>query len=285
MYGSIEKSLMHKTAQETSAVESDYEKKHRVNDGEKKENLRNLRPNLSNPSCKEELDRLDEKVVERFNRFVGVIDATQFELLNLAEGNADVYFKKIENTTKAGLIIYSSLLFHDDFIALPGDDISEKKHMSIKKLMIQKEKEGGYAKGNVRGNMERWKGLPKKAFVIDYKALPEYKTEEPDSEPAKEEVKKEVKKEAKKDAKREAKKEEPEGDPNFTEELKSMKTAYHKALIKQRNESFKRFQNFFNERVGKYFALYNSHRTPEYKFKESWEKNVAALRSKQQMKS
>jgi len=200
------------------------------------------------------------------------------------EENSEVYMKKVLNTTKADLVIYSSLLFHEDFMVLPGDDIAEKKHMNIKKLMIQKEK-GGYIESNNRGALEKWKGLPKKAFKIDYQSLPEYKIEDAESEQIIEEVKKEVKKEIKKDAKKESKKEEPEEDPNFTEELKSIKTIYHRALIKQRNESFKNFKNLFDEKVNKYFTLYNSHRTPEYKFKESWDKNVAVLRSKQAMQS
>ena len=153
------------------------------------------------------MDLLDKKTIERFKNFINVIDNTQFKLLNFVEKNSNTYFKRIQNTTKADLIIYSSLLFHDDFILLPGDDVSEKKHMNIKNLMIQREKEGGYVKKTNRGTIEKWKGLPRKAFEIDYEARPEYKPQIPVDEEGNEIIVKEAKKAVKKEAKKEAKKE------------------------------------------------------------------------------
>jgi len=243
-------------------TEAEYEKKYRTNEQEKKQNLVDLRPNLSNPACKEELANLDKKAIDRFNTFVSVIDATQFKLLTIVRNHAKTYMNTLLNTTAAGLQIYSSLLFNDDFIMLPGDDISEKKHLNIKNLMVQKEKEGGYVEKTNRGTIQKWKGLPKMSFEIDFLSKPEYK---------------------KPDAPVEEKKENPE--IIMTDEIESIKTTYHKAIIKQRDESFKRFKAQFDEKVSKYFAIYDMHRSAEYKFKESWERNVKVLKEKQNVKS
>ena len=264
IYGSIERRIREKIIQEITALEIEYEKKHKQNEQEKKQNLLDLRPNLSNPSCKEELNNLDKKVIDRFNAFVGTIDATQFKLLSLLQAHAKDYMHTILNTTSAGLSIYSSLLFNEDYVLLPGDDISEKKHLNVKNLMVQKEKEGGYVERTNRSTKEKWKGLLKAAFDIDFAARKEYKKDHLAPE--------------------EKKAEGGEGSL-FTSEIETIKTVYHKAMIKQRDESFKRFKTFFDAKLNKYFEVYDSHRLAEHKFKESWEKNVSALKAKQDIKS
>ncbi len=256
---------MEKISQETATIEREYERRYKSNEQEKQKNLTDLRPNLSNPACKEELAILDKKAVDRFGTFTGFVDQTQFKLLDILRSNAQKYFRTVLNTTHAGLTIYSSLLFNDDFILLPGDDVSEKKHLNIKNLMVQHEKEGGYVERTNRGTVEKWKGLPKGAFDVDFASRPEYKKPVPEGEAPPEEKK--------------------HDESSLTDPIESIKTGYHKMLIKQRDESFKRFKTFFDERLGRYFATYDGHRTAEFKFKESWEKNVAVLKAKQDIKS
>ena len=263
IFGSIELSYMERINQETTIIEQDYEKKYKQNEQDKKQNLLDLRPNLSNPACKEELATLDKKVIDRFNGFITFIDDTQFKLIGILKTNSQKFFMSILNNTKADIQIYSSLLFNEDYILLPGDDVSQKKHLNIKNLVVQREKEGGYVERTNRGATEKWRGLPKAAFEIDYSSRPEFKKPENPASPP-EEKKHEV---------------------EMTEEIQSIKTSYHKAMVKQRDESFKRFKAFFDERIAKYFATYDAHRVAEYKFKESWERNVAVLKSKQDIKS
>ena len=127
--------------------------------------------------------------------------------------------------------------------------------------MVQKEKEGGDVEKTNRGLVDKWKGLPKSTFEIDFTKRPEYKKPEVPTEEKKQ-----------------------EGE-EFTEPIQSIKTSYHKMLIKQRDESFKRFKAFFDDRLSRYFSIYDAHRVAEFKFKESWEKNVAVLKSKQDIKA
>ena len=94
IYGSIEKSTLEEISEETIQIESDYTKKYKENERNKKKNLKDLRPNLSNPSCKEELDILNNKVIERFNRFTVTIDETQFKLLTCIQDMATKYLPK-----------------------------------------------------------------------------------------------------------------------------------------------------------------------------------------------
>ena len=260
IFGSIELAYMEKINQETQAMELEYDKKYKSNEQEKKQNLLDLRPNLSNPACKEELAGLNQKSIDRFNKFISLIDETQYKLLTALRSNSQKYFATLLNTTHSGLLIYSSMLFNDDFILLPGDDVSEKKHLNVKNLMVQREKEGGYVERTNRGLMEKWKGLPKAAFEIDFTVRPEYK-------------------------KPESTEEEKKAEEGMTEPVESIKTSYHKILVKQRDESFKRFKLFFDEKLNKYFAVYDANRTAEYKFKESWDKNVAVLKNKQDIKA
>ena len=261
IFGSIELMYVEKIEKETLAIEQEYEQKYNTNELEKKQNLQDLRPNLSNPACKEELAALDKKEITRFTTFSNTIDETQFKLLECLRVDSKKYFLTVLNTTSSNIYIYSALFFHEDFILLPGDDVSEKKHLNIKNLMVQREKEGGYVERTNRGLLEKWKGLPKKAFEVDFTNRPEFKKED----------------------KQEEEKKEP-GEEN-TEAIESIKTSYHKILIKQRDESFKRFKLFFDEKLKKYFAVYDAHRVAELKFKESWEKNVGVLRNKQDIKA
>ena len=71
---------------------------------------------------------------------------------------------------KALLRIYSSLYKKDNFILLPGDEVSEKKHKNVKTLFKEKNKLGDPAKKHVRF----WKGFIKNPFNVDMFELPNY---------------------------------------------------------------------------------------------------------------
>jgi hypothetical protein len=67
------------------------------------------------------------------------------------------------NTVRAFIKAYSGLLYKEDFIMLPGDEIVEKKHMNIKQLTA-------LADGNdlAKKPQRSWPGLGKHPFEIDY---------------------------------------------------------------------------------------------------------------------
>jgi hypothetical protein len=67
---------------------------------------------------------------------------------------------------------FQEVYFTEDNLIL--DDVFEKKHMNLKNLMVQKEKEGGYVEKKDRGIIVKWKGLPKNAFQIDFTSRPEF---------------------------------------------------------------------------------------------------------------
>jgi hypothetical protein len=66
-----------------------------------------------------------------------------------------------------GLIkLFDCLLYKEDFILLPGDEIVEKKHQNIRTLTAQAQKQD-VGKRNTR----KWPGLGPCIFEIDFASL------------------------------------------------------------------------------------------------------------------
>ena len=76
-------------------------------------------------------------------------------------------FQTVYLNNLRGLIrLFDSLLYRDDFILLPGDEIVEKKHANIKTLTAQMQKQD-----TGKRNTRKWPGVGPSPFDIDYASL------------------------------------------------------------------------------------------------------------------
>ena len=99
------------------------------NDDETKEkHLRLFRPNLENPANKQMTMELNQKENDRTEKFKELIDETQLKMLDVEQDNSVDFHNAFLNNLRGLIKIYDCLLYKEDFIMLPGDEIIEKKH-------------------------------------------------------------------------------------------------------------------------------------------------------------
>jgi hypothetical protein len=100
----------------------------------KEKHLKLFRPNLENPANKSLTMELNQKETERTEKFKEIIDETQLKMLDIEQENSVDFQNAFLNNLRGLLKIYDCLLYKEDFIMLPGDEIIEKKHQNIKFL-------------------------------------------------------------------------------------------------------------------------------------------------------
>jgi len=102
------------------------------------------------------------------------IDDLQMEELDTEQVESQKFHRAFLNTVRVLIKVYSGLLYKEDFIQLPGDEIVEKKHMNIKQLTA-------LAEGNdlAKKPQRAWKGLGPAPFEIDYTNFDAYKDLKP----------------------------------------------------------------------------------------------------------
>eukprot|EP00826_Nyctotherus_ovalis_P015356 TRINITY_DN14357_c0_g1_i3.p1 TRINITY_DN14357_c0_g1~~TRINITY_DN14357_c0_g1_i3.p1 ORF type:complete len:231 (+),score=67.07 TRINITY_DN14357_c0_g1_i3:649-1341(+) len=225
MYGSVEKSSMHRILQDVSEIHSDYQSLLSENEEAKTQSLADLQQAIAENDT-QALRVLSAVATERMKEFKGVVSATQAKVFTCLQADAKGYVAKVLNATKAGLAIYSALLLHSDFVDEVGSGVKDKKHVKTQSVTISKKKSV-----NAISNTQKWKGLPQGTFEISSKLMTSCKELE-DSKKIN----------------------------SYTEDLVIEKAAYNLALMKQRDESFKRFQAFFDSKVNHYASclLYTS---------------------------
>lgn len=105
------------------------------------------------------------------------IDDLQMEELETEQVESQKFQRSFLNTVRVLVKVYSGLLYKEDFIMLPGDEIVEKKHMNIKQLTA-------LAEGNdlAKKPQRTWPGLGKHPFEIDYTNFDAYKDLKPKEE-------------------------------------------------------------------------------------------------------
>lgn len=122
-------------------------------------NKKALRPNLNNPSCKQELIGLDSKEQERSLNIKEIIQSSLSNFRQSAKLLSQQFTQKLLNNTQALLTIYDNLFIKEDFIQLPGDEVEEKKRTNIKRL-ARKKLTGKLSEGaGVRGYITELPGL------------------------------------------------------------------------------------------------------------------------------
>lgn len=239
MYGSIEKSSKHRLTQDISEVQSDYQPLLTTNEELKTQSLADLQQAIAEGDA-QELRVLSAVAAERMKEFKGAVSATQAKVFTCLQAGAKGYVGKVLNATKAGLAIYSALLLHSDFVDEVGNGVKDKKHAKTQSAVTLKKT------ATATSNVQKWKGLPQGTFEISSKLMTSSKELE--------------------DSKRAS---------GYTEELVIEKTACNIALMRQRDESFKRFQVFFDGKVKHYASLYSSHKQAEDDFKYIWDKSIS----------
>ena len=153
-------------AKQMEVEERKFRKAKQEDDDRKERHLKFFRPNLENPANKLATQELNQKEAERTEKFKEFIDDTQLRMLDV-EQELSLEFNSAYLNNLRGLIrCYDCLLYKEDFIMLPGDEIVEKKHQNIKTLTAQAQKQD-LGKRPVR----KWPGLGPCVFEIDFAAL------------------------------------------------------------------------------------------------------------------
>jgi hypothetical protein len=88
------------------------------------------------------------------------------EMMDMEVEQSKNYYIHYLNNVRALIKIYESLLYKENFIKLPGDEIVEKKHLNIKNLTA-KMNNTDLSKKSTR----RWPGLGQNNFDVDYTKL------------------------------------------------------------------------------------------------------------------
>ena len=234
MYGSIEKSSMERIHQDIAEIENEYEANFKLNEESKAQSFIELQEAMNNS---EEVHTLSVSVKERIKNHKTLITSAQAKVFTCLQADAKIYFARLLNATKAGLTIYSGLFQPSDFISSIEKDVKNRRHVKARSVTMVRIK-------NPNITTQKWKGLPNGTFEISYCSMSSH-------EPT---INKKT--------------------DNYTEDIEGVKKSYTIALIKQRDESFKRFQEFFDRKVNHYASLFNSHRQLEDGFKASWDQKI-----------
>ena len=126
-----------------------------------------LRPNLSNPSCRQDLEELNKIEEERTHKCKTLIKTSLENFYKNIKMNSDLYRIKLLNNTEALLYIYDNLFTYDSYISLPGDQQLEIKRSNIRKL-ADKKKTG---KAEIIGSnlhKKNWPGLPLNSMKLPH---------------------------------------------------------------------------------------------------------------------
>ena len=91
-----------------------------------------------------------------------MIDDTQIDLLDCEQENGLKFYTAYLNNTRALIVLFDRVIYKEQFIMLPGDEIVEKKHKNIKHLIAEERKED-----LSRRETRSWPGLGHPIFKID----------------------------------------------------------------------------------------------------------------------
>ena len=125
---------------EKNSLEKTFSEIINENENQKSNLTFQLRPNLSNPSCKEELDGVCAKEKARTEKIMAAIEEYKEKLLSNSFVKAQDFFKALVNNYEFLLEFFDNVLLFEDFIRLPGDEEIVKKHDSLKTLLKRKQK-------------------------------------------------------------------------------------------------------------------------------------------------
>lgn len=95
-----------------------------------------------------------------------LIDDTQMDLLDIEQDNSKEFYTAYLSSVRCFIAVYDATIYKADFIMLPGDEITEKKHKNIKFLTAM---DGG---GDLsRQKTRKFAGLGASIFKVDFEKL------------------------------------------------------------------------------------------------------------------
>ena len=227
-----------------------------------------LRPNLSNPSCKEELDGVSSKEKLRNAKIMLAIDEYQEKLFTNSFEKAQDFFKSSVNNYEFLLLFFDNMLLFEDFIRLPGDEEIVKKHDSLRILLKRKQKGTLIDTSSERSIVKIWPGIMINSFQIGEKKIDYWGLVQP------------IEQKNDKNAKNVKKDKESvvENDKlEATREIKSFKTFRQKAVLKDRNLCLNEYRKTFNEEVEEVKNRFEKMKYEELKYQFHWDQKVFKL--------
>ena len=128
---------------------------------ENEENLRKkhkklLRPNLANPSCSEDLEKLNSEEVLRYQRASALIIDSLSDFSKNVKGITEGFRVKLSNNSEILLYLFDTMFIYEDFTGLPGDEAPEIKRSNIKALYSKKKQGKGTEITDPRGKKKNW---------------------------------------------------------------------------------------------------------------------------------
>lgn len=155
---------------QVSEEEGNFDKLREVDNQTKEQHLKMFRPNLENPANKEDTQKLNQKEIDRTTGYKELIDDTQINLLDIEQDQSQNFYVAYLNNVRALIKLFDGLVYREDFIMLPGDEIVEKKHKNIK-LLTAAAQNTDLSKRPTR----KWPGLGPNIFKVDFSQFEEYK--------------------------------------------------------------------------------------------------------------
>ena len=123
----------------------------------REQHVQRLRPNLAHPDNAEELEELNKKEAERSQKLLELTEKHQKEVAELYFTDSNKFFFRIFNNFAFLLKFYDNWILHEDYVLLPGDENSQRRHLNLKKLMI-KDKRGELTDTtSMRSIKKKWK--------------------------------------------------------------------------------------------------------------------------------
>lgn len=195
-------------------------------------NLQKLRPNLSHPSCQNDLRQLDQQEQERQTEFTGYIKDLRKGFEDEIFNNSSEFLNSCLNNYEMLILLFDSLYLQEDFVKVSGDDAEQKVHLDAKRLMLMKQKGISIESNSQRNLRKKWDGVTITLFDFADKKFTLF------AKPA-EELKEKDKKASKKDNK--GKVEEAPKNPNESKSIETFKTWRQKASFSKRQETIQHF--------------------------------------------
>ena len=113
---------------------------------------------------------LNQMELQRTEKLRDLIDDTQIQLLDIEQTQSLRFYQAYLNNTRALICLFNLVIYKENFISLPGDEVVEKKHKNVKHLMAM-EKQQDLSRRDTRV----FSGLGPCIFKIDFaKLFPEY---------------------------------------------------------------------------------------------------------------
>lgn len=155
-----------KIEREIKLTESDYDHKRQVATDLKETHLRMFRPNLENPSNKQATADLNMAESKRSDNLKDMIDDIQIDLFDIEQNTSLQFYAAYLSNVRALILLYNNVIYKENFIMLPGDEITEKKHKNVRHLMAMERNDD-----MSRREMRSFPGCGVCVFKIDFSKL------------------------------------------------------------------------------------------------------------------